>query len=120
MTVFFAVTGQRQKPKLVNLSTTNNTIIMAGPASGFFTLDTLAWSAKGSGGDLSLWITDGTTSAYYMDAAAKAARAHDLISDWHPVLPSSAWVLMAKASAANQFDLIATFIQSGQGVTAGT
>ena len=119
MTVFLAVTGQRQKPKLINLTTTNDTVVMAGPPAGVFTLDTLTWSAKASGGNLSLWITDGTDSAYLMDAEPKAARSHDIISDWHPILLNSTWSLMAKASAADQFDIIATFIQSGQGVTAG-
>lgn len=119
MTLFNELAGSRVKPKLVNLTTTGNTVIMAGPSSGFLTLAELTWSVKGTNTDLSIWITDGTTSAYYMDASTKNARTHDLISNWHPVLFSPDWVLMAKASQTNQVDIIANFIQTGQGGTSG-
>lgn len=118
MTIFNTLAGARPKPKLVNLTTTANTIIMAGPTSGFLTLAELTWSVKGTNTDLSLWLTDGTTSAYYMDAVTKNARTNDLISNWHPVLYPG-WTLMAKASVANMIDITANFVQTGQGVTAG-
>ena len=117
MTVFNELAGSRPKPKIINLTTTGDTVIMAGPASGYLTLSDLTWSVKSTNTDLSIWITDGTTNAYYMDTETKSARTHDLISSWHPVLPSSSWVLKARASVGNQIDIIANFIQSGQGGT---
>lgn len=110
MSLFIADRG-RQKPKLVKLTTTNATTIIDGPSVGTITLESLHWSVKGTNTDLSIWITDGTTSCYYMDTETKTARTHDTIMNWHVQLLSG-WSLKAQASVVDQIDLVAVVAMS--------
>ncbi|MBX9455853.1 MAG: hypothetical protein KL863_07410 [Rhizobium sp.] len=109
--------GSREKPKGVKLTTTDPTTIMSGPVSGFLTLESLRYSCDGTPTDLSLWVTDGTTSWFLMKDYAVAANDLEPPIEDHIVLKTG-WSLRAQASNANQIDILAVFIVSGQGSTA--
>lgn len=99
---------------LFPLTTATAQTVLAGDNTGVATIESISWCCKANASDLSIWITDGTTSAYLMKTEAKSAETHDIISTWHPTLPKSGWDLKAQASVANEIDLVVVYAKSTQ------
>lgn len=110
MTLFIPASGQRVlKPK--KLTTTNATTIATPSEKKILTIESITISTAGTGGSISLYVNDGTTDYYIMNALPLGARALYTVTDAHIPLRSG-WTLKALASAANQFDILAVLIQS--------
>lgn len=112
MSMFIENTGRQTL--LFNLTTMGAVTVLAGDANGVSTIESISWCCKANASDLSIWITDGTTTSYLMSAEAKSAETHDIISTWHPTLQNASWELKAQASVANEINLTVIYAKSTQ------
>lgn len=110
------ITGSREKPKGVKLISDDATEILAGPKSGFFTIESIRYCCGGTPTDLTLWYTDGTSSWNLLNAYEVPANSNEPPIGDHIVLKFG-WSLMAQAANANQIDITAVFVVSGQSGT---
>ena len=108
------INGSRET-RGVKLTTNGLTEILAGPRSGFITLESLRYACGASGSTLTLQVTDGTTSWNLMNTQTVAANTSAAIED-HVVLKAG-WSIQAQAADANRIDIVAVFVLSGQSGT---
>lgn len=107
----------RQPPKLVNLTTADPTVILAGDAKAIVTVDSISWSVKGTDTTLSISITDGTTTAYLMDTKAVTQRTNGELLDRHIQLPNASWSISAEAGAGNLVDIVVVYTRDTKTTT---
>lgn len=112
MTMFIENTGRQTL--LFNLTTTGAVDVLAGDDKGIITIESISWCCKANASDLSIMVTDGSTTSYLMSTEAKSAETHDIISNWHPTLVNSGWKLRAQASVANEINLTVIYAKTTQ------
>ena len=99
---------------LFNLTTTGAVTVLAGDDKSVATIESISWCCKANTSDLSIWVTDGTTTSRLMNTEAKSAETHEIIDTWHPTLANSSWLLRAQASVANEIDLTVVFAKTSR------
>jgi hypothetical protein len=112
MTMVIENTGRQTL--LFNLTTTGEVTVLAGDTGGIATIESISWCCKANASDLSISVTDGTTTSYLLSAEPQAAKSHEIISSWHPTLPNGSWALKAQASVANEINLTVVYAKSTQ------
>lgn len=111
MTMVIENTGRQTL--LCNLTTDEAVTVLAGDSS-VATIESISWCCKANPSDLSIFVTDGTTTSYLMYQEAKTAETSAIISTWHPTLVNSSWELKAQASVANEINLTVVYAKSTQ------
>lgn len=104
----FTIQGGNVQTRQVKLSSTSPTVVVDGGQSGAVVVGVYAAEITGNTPAFSLEKYDGTTSYYLRNAKAMTAReeyARDLI-----VVLKAGESLRATAGAANQIDVLATYI----------
>lgn len=97
---------------LFNLTTTGAVDVLVGDDKSVATIESITWCCKSNVSDLSIWVTDGSTTARLMNTEAKAAETHEIIDTWHPTLANASWALKAQASVANEIDLTVVYAKT--------
>lgn len=110
-----SITGSREPPKCQTLASTGIVTLLSAPAKGWLTTESIRWTCAGTGTDLSIWLSDGSTNFPIKDAEAIAANESGVIEDHY--LLRYPWSIKAQAAAADEITTTIVFVLSGQSGT---